>query len=113
MVPHLLCPVFFVRARPLSLLLCLPLPPLPCCTPSCPPLPCLAAQRLMEAVAEYQAVSGQRVFVEYVMLAGVNTGLEQAHQLGQLLQVGPASGRGGALQEQPMIHLWPHIRSSP
>jgi adenine C2-methylase RlmN of 23S rRNA A2503 and tRNA A37 len=26
--------------------------------------------RLMEAVRDYQAASGQRVFVEYVMLAG-------------------------------------------
>ncbi|GIL87433.1 hypothetical protein Vretifemale_15543 [Volvox reticuliferus] len=41
---------------------------------------------LMEAVRAYQANSSQRVFYEYVMLAGVNDGLEQAHQLGQLLK---------------------------
>ncbi|GFR39952.1 hypothetical protein Agub_g30 [Astrephomene gubernaculifera] len=41
---------------------------------------------LMAAVRAYQASSCQRVFYEYVMLAGVNDGLEQAHQLGQLLQ---------------------------
>lgn len=33
------------------------------------------------------------MFYEYVMLAGVNDGEEQAHQLGQLLQVG-AGGKG-------------------
>uniref|UniRef100_A0A383VBW3 Radical SAM core domain-containing protein n=1 Tax=Tetradesmus obliquus TaxID=3088 RepID=A0A383VBW3_TETOB len=42
--------------------------------------------KLMDAVAEYQAASQQRVFVEYVVLAGVNDGPEQAHELGQLLQ---------------------------
>ncbi|GLC58406.1 hypothetical protein PLESTB_001355300 [Pleodorina starrii] len=41
---------------------------------------------LMAAVRAYQASSCQKVFYEYVMLAGVNDGLEQAHQLGQLLQ---------------------------
>lgn len=41
---------------------------------------------LMAAVKEYQARTGQRVFMEYVMLAGVNDGLEEAHELGQLLQ---------------------------
>ncbi len=40
-----------------------------------------------------QATSSQRVFYEYVMLSGVNDGEEQAHQLGQLLQVG-AGGKG-------------------
>ncbi|KAK9841759.1 hypothetical protein WJX81_001125 [Elliptochloris bilobata] len=42
-------------------------------------------ERLMAAVAEYQAVSGMRVFVEYVMLAGVNDASETAHELGALL----------------------------
>lgn len=41
---------------------------------------------LMAAVKEYQARSGQRIFMEYVMLAGVNDRLEEAHELGQLLQ---------------------------
>lgn len=43
-------------------------------------------ERLMEAVKEYERRSGLRVFVEYVVLSGVNDGLEQAHELGQLLQ---------------------------
>ncbi|KXZ45270.1 hypothetical protein GPECTOR_56g366 [Gonium pectorale] len=41
---------------------------------------------LMDAVRSYQANSSQRVFYEYVMLSGVNDGLEQAHELGKLLQ---------------------------
>eukprot|EP00951_Prasinocladus_malaysianus_P013768 scaffold104622_cov22-Prasinocladus_malaysianus.AAC.1 len=41
----------------------------------------------MEAVSEYQAASGQKVFVEYVVLAGVNDSLEEAKELGELLQV--------------------------
>jgi adenine C2-methylase RlmN of 23S rRNA A2503 and tRNA A37 len=45
--------------------------------------------KLMDAVAEYQAASQQRVFVEYVVLSGVNDAPEQAHELGQLLQVSP------------------------
>jgi hypothetical protein len=39
-----------------------------------------------------QASSSQRIFYEYVMLAGVNDGAEQAHELGRLLQVGPLQG---------------------
>jgi adenine C2-methylase RlmN of 23S rRNA A2503 and tRNA A37 len=42
--------------------------------------------KLLQAVQDYQTATQQRVFVEYVMLAGVNDGLEQAHELGQLLQ---------------------------
>jgi adenine C2-methylase RlmN of 23S rRNA A2503 and tRNA A37 len=34
--------------------------------------------RLMDAVARYQASSGRRVFVEYVLLAGVNDAVAQA-----------------------------------
>ncbi|GAB4814820.1 hypothetical protein N2152v2_001866 [Parachlorella kessleri] len=43
--------------------------------------------RLMAAVAAYQATTQQRVFIEYVMLGpAVNCTEEHAHQLGQLLQ---------------------------
>lgn len=42
--------------------------------------------KLMQAIASYQQRTQQKVFVEYVMLAGVNDQLEHAHQLGQLLQ---------------------------
>lgn len=42
--------------------------------------------KLLQAIEDYQTATQQRVFVEYVMLAGVNDGLEQAHELGQLLQ---------------------------
>lgn len=41
---------------------------------------------LMEAVRNYMDSTGQKVFFEYVMLAGVNDSQEQAHQLGQLLK---------------------------
>ncbi|KFM24282.1 Dual-specificity RNA methyltransferase RlmN 1 [Auxenochlorella protothecoides] len=41
--------------------------------------------RLMAAVAEYQAASGQRVFVEYVLLGEANCRAEHAHALGALL----------------------------
>jgi adenine C2-methylase RlmN of 23S rRNA A2503 and tRNA A37 len=47
----------------------------------------------MDAVAEYQSASQQRVFVEYVVLSGVNDAPEQAHELGQLLQVRRVFGR--------------------
>jgi adenine C2-methylase RlmN of 23S rRNA A2503 and tRNA A37 len=43
--------------------------------------------KLMDAVLDFEQRSGQRVFVEYVMLAGVNDGEEVAHQLGALLKV--------------------------
>jgi len=42
--------------------------------------------KLMDAVDEYQRASKQKVFVEYVLLEGVNDGLLEAEQLGQLLQ---------------------------
>lgn len=42
--------------------------------------------KLLQAIEDYQAATQQRVFVEYVLLSGVNDGLEQAHELGQLLQ---------------------------
>ncbi|KAF5830020.1 hypothetical protein DUNSADRAFT_15164 [Dunaliella salina] len=41
--------------------------------------------KLIESVAAYQHLSKQRIFVEYVLLAGVNDGAEHAHQLGALL----------------------------
>lgn len=43
-------------------------------------------ERLMAAVATYQDRTRQKVFVEYVMLRGVNDGEGEAHQLGALLQ---------------------------
>ncbi|KDD75500.1 hypothetical protein H632_c653p0 [Helicosporidium sp. ATCC 50920] len=42
--------------------------------------------RILEAVDAYAAASRQRVFVEYVLLGGVNDGEEQARQLGELLR---------------------------
>lgn len=42
--------------------------------------------KLITAVDKYQLLTRQRIFVEYVMLAGVNDSAEQAHQLGRLLQ---------------------------
>ncbi|CAG9464425.1 unnamed protein product [Pedinophyceae sp. YPF-701] len=42
--------------------------------------------RLMGAVKRYQDQTGNRVFIEYVMLHGVNDGETEAHELGLLLQ---------------------------
>lgn len=42
--------------------------------------------KLLAAVQEYQEATQQRVFVEYVLLSGVNDSLESAHELGALLQ---------------------------
>lgn len=42
--------------------------------------------RLMSAIDTYQQRTAQRVFVEYVVLAGVNDKEEHVHQLGQLLR---------------------------
>lgn len=42
--------------------------------------------KLIAAVDLYQSQTDQKVFIEYVMLANVNDGREQAHQLGELLQ---------------------------
>jgi hypothetical protein len=55
--------------------------------------------KLMAAVAEYQEASEQRVFVEYVVLSGVNDAPEQAHELGQLLQVGLAGSAKDCCRE--------------
>jgi adenine C2-methylase RlmN of 23S rRNA A2503 and tRNA A37 len=41
--------------------------------------------QLLQAVDDYQTATQQRVFVEYVLLSGVNDALEQAHELGRLL----------------------------
>lgn len=41
--------------------------------------------KLMEAIDQYIAVTGNKIFVEYVLLHGVNDGPEQARQLGELL----------------------------
>eukprot|EP00884_Botryococcus_braunii_P021041 jgi/Botrbrau1/7620/Bobra.0159s0069.1 len=53
--------------------------------------------RIMSAVRDYQATSRQKIFLEYVLLAGVNDGPEQAHALGQLAQSLP----------QAMVNLIP------
>lgn len=50
----------------------------------------------MEAITEYEARSGSKVFYEYVMLAGINDSAEVARSLGQLL-----SGRKGVLNLIP------------
>ncbi|KAI7730395.1 hypothetical protein M8C21_025340 [Ambrosia artemisiifolia] len=41
--------------------------------------------KLMDALAEYQRKSGQKIFIEYIMLDGVNDEEQHAHQLGKLL----------------------------
>ena len=52
--------------------------------------------KLMDAISDYEAKSGLKVFYEYVMLAGVNDSEEVARQLGTLL-----SGRKGVLNLIP------------
>ncbi|KAJ3702859.1 hypothetical protein LUZ61_006564 [Rhynchospora tenuis] len=42
--------------------------------------------KLMDALLSYQASSNQTVFVEYIMLDGVNDQEQHAHQLGKLLE---------------------------
>lgn len=42
--------------------------------------------KLIAALNSYQTISGRRVLVEYVMLAGINDSEEVAHQLGALLK---------------------------
>ncbi|CAI7764076.1 unnamed protein product [Closterium sp. NIES-54] len=42
--------------------------------------------KLMGAVDEYQKDSGRRVFIEYILLGGVNDSISVAHELGLLLQ---------------------------
>ena len=43
-------------------------------------------EKLIEAMDYFILRSRKRILVEYVMLAGVNDGEEQAHQLGELLK---------------------------
>lgn len=41
---------------------------------------------VVSSLKDYIQRTKQRVFVEYVLLAGINDGIEQAHQVGTLLQ---------------------------
>lgn len=43
-------------------------------------------ERLMAALQEYQKNSQQKIFIEYIMLDGVNDEEQHAHQLGRLLE---------------------------
>ncbi|KAH7522793.1 hypothetical protein ACOSP7_005029 [Xanthoceras sorbifolium] len=42
-------------------------------------------EKLMDALQEYQKNSQQKIFIEYIMLDGVNDEEQHAHQLGKLL----------------------------
>ncbi|XP_076919213.1 uncharacterized protein LOC143579922 [Bidens hawaiensis] len=42
--------------------------------------------KLMDALAAYQKKSQQKIFIEYIMLDGVNDEEQHAHQLGKLLE---------------------------
>ena len=42
--------------------------------------------RIVAAARQYQEATGNKVFVEYVLLAGVNDGVEIARELGALLE---------------------------
>ncbi|CAH1450461.1 unnamed protein product [Lactuca virosa] len=42
-------------------------------------------EKLMNSLAEYQKKSQQKIFIEYIMLDGVNDEEQHAHQLGRLL----------------------------
>ncbi|XP_027163739.1 uncharacterized protein LOC113763941 isoform X1 [Coffea eugenioides] len=42
--------------------------------------------RLMDALAEYQKKCQQKIFIEYIMLDGVNDEEQHAHKLGKLLE---------------------------
>ncbi|KAL9417711.1 hypothetical protein AB3S75_040658 [Citrus x aurantiifolia] len=43
-------------------------------------------EKLMNALKEYQKNSQQKIFIEYIMLDGVNDEEQHAHQLGKLLE---------------------------
>ncbi|KAL6494644.1 hypothetical protein OROGR_031444 [Orobanche gracilis] len=43
-------------------------------------------ERLMNTLREYQSTSQQKIFIEYIMLDGVNDEEQHAHQLGKLLE---------------------------
>uniref|UniRef100_M1CFM2 Radical SAM core domain-containing protein n=1 Tax=Solanum tuberosum TaxID=4113 RepID=M1CFM2_SOLTU len=43
-------------------------------------------EKLMNALQEYQKKSQQKIFIEYIMLDGVNDEEQHAHQLGKLLE---------------------------
>ncbi|XP_073148745.1 uncharacterized protein [Henckelia pumila] len=43
-------------------------------------------EKLMNALRDYQASSQQKIFIEYIMLDGVNDEEQHAHQLGKLLE---------------------------
>ncbi|XP_042508761.1 dual-specificity RNA methyltransferase RlmN [Macadamia integrifolia] len=43
-------------------------------------------EKLMDTLVSYQRNSKQKIFIEYIMLDGVNDEEQQAHQLGKLLQ---------------------------
>ncbi|KAL6964108.1 hypothetical protein U1Q18_035163 [Sarracenia purpurea var. burkii] len=43
-------------------------------------------ERLMDTLREYQKNSEQKIFIEYIMLDGVNDEEQHAHQLGKLLE---------------------------
>nr|XP_043620244.1 dual-specificity RNA methyltransferase RlmN [Erigeron canadensis] len=43
-------------------------------------------EKLMNSLAEYQKKSQQKIFIEYIMLDGVNDEEQHAHQLGKLLE---------------------------
>ncbi|KAI3445885.1 hypothetical protein Pfo_002550 [Paulownia fortunei] len=43
-------------------------------------------ERLMNTLREYQTSSQQKIFIEYIMLDGVNDEEQHAHQLGKLLE---------------------------
>ncbi|XP_051139365.1 uncharacterized protein LOC127257098 [Andrographis paniculata] len=43
-------------------------------------------EKLMNALQKYQTISQQKIFIEYIMLDGVNDEEQHAHQLGKLLE---------------------------
>ncbi|KAG8368488.1 hypothetical protein BUALT_Bualt15G0050600 [Buddleja alternifolia] len=43
-------------------------------------------ERLMNTLREYQTSSQQKIFIEYIMLDGINDEEQHAHQLGKLLE---------------------------
>lgn len=43
-------------------------------------------EKLMNALKDYQNISQQKIFIEYIMLDGVNDAEQHAHQLGKLLE---------------------------
>ncbi|XP_052192689.1 uncharacterized protein LOC127801515 isoform X2 [Diospyros lotus] len=64
-------------------------------------------ERLMETLHEYQKSSQQKIFIEYIMLDGVNDEEQLAHQLGKLLETFEVLKRLRIMLKYKHLHQMP------